>query len=60
MRGAALISLPAVFPEPDIALDLLRPRQLEGTGDVVDVKLERLQFEGPDARVRPAAAIATR
>ena len=47
--GRSLISLPAVFPEPDIAFDQLRTRaNWKVAGDVVDVKLERLQFEGAD------------
>lgn len=48
--GRSGISLPAVFPEPDIAFDLLRARaNWKVAGEVVDVKLERLQFEGADA-----------
>lgn len=48
--GRSGISLPAVFPEPDIAFDLLRGRaNWKVAGEVVDVKLERLQFEGADA-----------
>jgi len=44
------ISLPAVFPEPDIAFDHLRARaSWKVSGAAVDVKLERLQFEGADA-----------
>ena len=44
------VSLPAVFSEPDIAVDLLRARaSWKVAGEVVDVKLERLQFEGADA-----------
>ena len=48
--GRSGISLPAVFPEPDIAFDLLRARaNWKVAGAVVDVKLERLQFESADA-----------
>jgi uncharacterized protein (TIGR02099 family) len=48
--GRSGISLPAVFPEPDIAFDQLRARaNWKVAGEVVDVKLERLQFEGADA-----------
>jgi uncharacterized protein (TIGR02099 family) len=48
--GRSGISLPAVFPEPDIAFDLLRARATwKVAGEVVDVKLERLQFESADA-----------
>ena len=44
------VSLPAVFSEPDIALDLLRGHaRWKVTGDVVDVKLESLRFENADA-----------
>jgi uncharacterized protein (TIGR02099 family) len=44
------VSLPAVFSEPDIALDLLRGHaRWKVTGDVVDVKLESLRFESADA-----------
>ncbi|MBP5998320.1 MAG: TIGR02099 family protein [Azonexus sp.] len=48
--GRSAISLPAVFPEPDIAFDQLRARaSWKVAGDIVDVKLERLQFDGADA-----------
>ncbi len=48
--GESGLSLPAVFPEPDIAFDQLRGRvNWKVTGQVVDVKLESLQFAGPDA-----------
>ena len=44
------ISLPAIFSEPDIALNLVRARaNWKVAGDAVDVKLERLQFESADA-----------
>jgi uncharacterized protein (TIGR02099 family) len=48
--GASSLSLPAVFPEPDIALDSLKARVswlVAGAG--VDIKLEKLEFAGPDA-----------
>ncbi|MGB4226381.1 MAG: YhdP family protein [Candidatus Dechloromonas phosphoritropha] len=48
--GRSGISLPAVFPEPDIAFDLLRARaNWKVAAAEVDIKLERLQFEGADA-----------
>lgn len=45
------LSLPAIFPEPDIALDELRARaswKIE-VGGRADVRLEKLEFAGPDA-----------
>jgi uncharacterized protein (TIGR02099 family) len=48
--AAASLSLPAVFPEPDIALDKLKARATwKSSQGVVDVKLQRLEFAGPDA-----------
>lgn len=48
--GRSSVSLPAVFPEPDIALDQLRAHATwKVAGEVVDVKLDRLQFDGADA-----------
>ena len=48
--GRSSVSLPAVFPEPDITFDQLRAHaSWKVAGDVVDVKLERLQFDGADA-----------
>ena len=48
--GHSVISLPAVFPEPDIVLDQLRAHaNWKVAGDVVDVKLDRLQFDGAEA-----------
>ena len=47
--GRSGISLPAVFVEPDIAFDQLRGRATwKVAGRTVDVKLERLQFDGDD------------
>ncbi|MGA9395956.1 MAG: YhdP family protein [Azonexus sp.] len=44
------ISLPAVFPEPDLSFDVLRGRvNWKVAGKVVEVKLESLKFEGADA-----------
>ena len=44
------VSLPAVFSEPDIAVELLRGHaRWKVTGDVVDVNLESLRFASPDA-----------
>lgn len=48
--GTSGLALPAVFPEPDIALDALKAKASWKTaGSVVDIKLERLEFAGPDA-----------
>ncbi len=48
--GASGLSLPAVFPEPDMAFDKLRVRANWQVSDkAVNVKLERLQFQGADA-----------
>lgn len=47
--GAAGLSLPAVFPEPDIALDSLKAKATWKIDQVVDIKLDRLEFAGPDA-----------
>lgn len=44
------LSLPAVFPEPDIALDALRATvDWKTSENGVDVNLEKLSFSGPDA-----------
>jgi uncharacterized protein (TIGR02099 family) len=48
--GKSGISLPAVFPEPDLNFDALRGRvNWKVAGKVVEVKLESLKFEGADA-----------
>ncbi|RIX44640.1 MAG: TIGR02099 family protein [Rhodocyclales bacterium GT-UBC] len=48
--AASGLSLPAVFPEPDIALDMLKARATWKNGsNGLDVKLEKLEFAGPDA-----------
>lgn len=48
--GASGLALPAVFPEPDIALDALKAKATWKTAaSVIDIKLERLEFAGPDA-----------
>ena len=44
------LSLPAIFPEPDIALDTLKARaSWKNSAEAVDIKLEKLEFAGPDA-----------
>ncbi len=44
------LSLPAVFPEPDISLDLLKAKAAwRTTPEAIDIKLEKLEFAGPDA-----------
>lgn len=48
--GKSGISLPAIFPEPDIDFDQLKARVSWAVQpDVLAVKLERLQFDGADA-----------
>ena len=48
--GRAALSLPAIFPEPDIALDALKLRaNWRQTATGVDVRLEKLEFAGADA-----------
>ncbi|WP_265944800.1 YhdP family protein [Dechloromonas sp. A34] len=48
--GASGLALPAVFPEPDIALDALKAKASWKTAaSGIDIKLERLEFAGPDA-----------
>ncbi len=48
--GKSSLSLPAVFPEPDIALDTLKARASWKNGPSgLDLKLEKLEFAGPDA-----------
>lgn len=48
--GAARLSLPAVFAEPDIDLERLAAKVGWKAGDgAIDVRLERLQFAGPHA-----------
>lgn len=47
---ASKVSLPAVFPEPDIALDQLKAKaSWKTTPQAVDIKLDKLEFAGPDA-----------
>lgn len=44
------LSLPAVFPEPDIAFDMLKIRaNWKNTATATDVRLEKLEFAGTDA-----------
>lgn len=48
--GRSSLSLPAIFPEPDIALDSLKLRaNWRQTAAGVDVRLEKLDFAGADA-----------
>ena len=48
--GRSGLSLPAIFPEPDIALDALKLRaNWRQTTAGVDVRLEKLEFAGADA-----------
>ena len=43
------LSLPAVFPEPDIALDTLKAKVSWRVNEATDIRLEKLEFAGPDA-----------
>lgn len=43
------LSLPAVFPEPEIALDSLQAKVSWRVDQATDIRLERLAFAGPDA-----------
>lgn len=43
------LSLPAVFPEPDIALDSLKAKLSWRVDQAIDIRLEKLEFAGPDA-----------
>jgi uncharacterized protein (TIGR02099 family) len=44
------LSLPAVFPEPDMQLDALKAKtSWKVAGSAVDIKIDRLEFAGPDA-----------
>lgn len=48
--GRSGLSLPAIFPEPDIALDTLKLRaNWRQTTAGLDVRLEKLEFAGADA-----------
>ncbi len=48
--GASGLSLPAIFPEPDIVLDTLKARaSWKNSPEAVAIKLEKLEFAGPDA-----------
>jgi uncharacterized protein YhdP len=48
--GTSSLSLPAVFPEPDIALSALKAKaSWKTTSQAIDIKLDKLEFAGPDA-----------
>lgn len=48
--GASGLSLPAVFPEPDIAFDALKASiSWTSSSEGVDIAIERVGFSGPDA-----------
>jgi len=48
--GAAGLSLPAIFPEPDIAFDRLKAKaNWKVDAGSVEIKLDSLSFAGPDA-----------
>ncbi|WP_306603661.1 YhdP family protein [Azonexus sp.] len=48
--GQSGLSLPAVFPEPDMAFDSLKARvSWVNAPEALDIQIERLAFSGPDA-----------
>lgn len=48
--AASGLSLPAVFPEPDIALDKLKAWVTwKNSAEAADIRIERLDFSGPEA-----------
>ncbi|WP_310494885.1 YhdP family protein [Dechloromonas sp.] len=48
--GVSSLSLPAIFPEPDIALDVLKAKaSWKNSPQGTDIKLDKLEFAGPDA-----------
>ena len=48
--GVSSLSLPAIFPEPDIALDALKVKaSWKNSPQGTDIKLDKLEFAGPDA-----------
>ncbi|MCL2525075.1 MAG: TIGR02099 family protein [Betaproteobacteria bacterium] len=49
-NGRSTLSLPAVFPEPEMAFDSLRAKARWRVGDGgVEIRLPHLEFAGPDA-----------
>lgn len=48
--GVSSLSLPAIFPEPNIALDTLKVKaNWKNSAQGTDIKLDKLEFAGPDA-----------
>lgn len=48
--GVSSLSLPAIFPEPDIALDALKVKaSWKNSPQGTDIQLDKLEFAGPDA-----------
>lgn len=48
--GTSSVSLPAVFPEPEISLNALKAKaSWKTTPQAIDIKLDKLEFAGPDA-----------
>jgi uncharacterized protein (TIGR02099 family) len=48
--GVSSLSLPAIFPEPNIALDTLKVKaNWKNSPQGTDIKLDKLEFAGPDA-----------
>ncbi len=48
--GRSGLSLPAIFPVPDIALTQLKAKaSWKNTAEAIDIRLDKLEFAGPDA-----------
>lgn len=48
--GKSGLSLPAIFPEPDIVLTALKAKaHWKNTDGATDIRLDKLEFAGPDA-----------
>lgn len=48
--GKSALSLPAIFPEPNIALTALKAKaSWKNTAGATDIHLDKLEFAGPDA-----------
>lgn len=48
--GKSGLSLPAIFPVPDIALTQLKAKaSWKNTAEAIDIRLDKLEFAGPDA-----------
>ncbi len=48
--GKSGLSLPAIFPQPDIALTMLKAKaSWKNSAQATDIRLDKLEFAGPDA-----------